>query len=287
MMKKIIDISHHHPVKSWDKLANQAEFLITKATEGTKYVDPTLKGFIKECEKRHIYYWLYTFLKSGNELNQTKYMVNTCKPLVGKYFVGYILDIESHNSELNCIEALDYLKKQSKKTMIYTMYGEYAKYKTLINKRGSPCAWWEARYGKNNGQDTSKQYPCHENVDLHQYTSEGKFDCLEGSIDVSKLNGNKGLSFFKGGSKKKTYSGSFPVLPSRKFFKIGDKGDEVVKLQKFLIWAGFNVGKTGVDGIYGDNTYKAVLSFKKTVGLTPNDGNFGVKCLEKAKTLKR
>lgn len=285
-MKKIIDISHHHPVKSWDKLVKQSEFLITKATEGTKYVDPTLKSFIKECEKRHVYYWLYTFLKDGNEVAQTKFMVNTCKPLVGKYFMGYILDIESHNKETNCVEALKYLKKESKKTMIYTMYGEYDKYKNLIKNRGTSCAWWEARYGKNNGFDTSKDYPCHSGVDLHQYTSEGKIDGLEGSIDLSKLNGNKKMDFFKEVTKK-TYAGSFPTLPSRKYFMIGDKGDEVKKLQKFLIWAGFSVGESGVDGIYGKDTSNAVLKYKKSVGLDPNDGNFGVKCLEKSKTLKR
>jgi GH25 family lysozyme M1 (1,4-beta-N-acetylmuramidase) len=72
-MKKIIDISHHHPVKSWDSLQKDVEFLITKATEGTSYVDPTLKTIIKECEKRKIPYWLYTFLRDGNEPAQSEF----------------------------------------------------------------------------------------------------------------------------------------------------------------------------------------------------------------------
>jgi peptidoglycan hydrolase-like protein with peptidoglycan-binding domain len=54
-----------------------------------------------------------------------------------------------------------------------------------------------------------------------------------------------------------------------------------------LIWAGFNVGATGADGIYGKMTSAAVLKYKKAVGLTPNDGNFGKKSLEKAKTFKK
>lgn len=281
------DISHHHKVTSWDKLAKQCNFLISKATEGVDYVDPTLKTFIKECEKRKIPYWLYTFLKKGNEKAQAEFLTKTCAPLVGKHFQGYVLDIESHNSEANCAQALSHIKKHSKKTMVYTMYTEYDKYKTLITKRSANCAWWEARYGLNNGHDTSAKYPCHKGVDLHQYTSEGKVNGLQGSIDLNKITGNKPLSFFTGAPAKKTYDGAFPTLPARGYFKDGDKGNEVKKLQKFLIWAGFNVGATGADGIYGKMTSAAVLKYKKAVGLTPNDGNFGKKSLAKAKTFKK
>lgn len=86
---------------------------------------------------------------------------------------------------------------------------------------------------------------------------------------------------------KKAYSGSFPKLPKRGFFKIGDKGEEVRKLQKFLMWYGLSVGKSGADGVYGTNTSKAVLSFKKLSDLKPNDGNFGKGCLKKAKNAKK
>ena len=294
-MKKIIDISHHHPVKSWSDLQKDVEFLITKATEGVNYVDPTLKAVIKECEKRKIPYWLYTFLRDGNELAQSEFLVKTCKPLVGKYFMGYILDIESHNKESNCKKALEYIKKHSKKTMLYTMYAEHDKYKSLIANRGASCAWWEARYGANNGKDTSAQYPPHKGVDLHQYTSNGKFAYLDGSIDVNKLvSGGKPLSWFKTSAATKTttkakgtYTGTFPTLPKRGYFKVGDSGTNVKRLQLFLIWAGFSVGSCGADGIYGVATYSAVLKYKKAVGLKPNDGNFGKNSLAKAKTYKK
>lgn len=285
------DISHHHKVKSWAKLEKDCDFIISKATEGTVFTDPTLKAFVKNCESRKIPYWLYVFLKDGNELKQAQFMVKKCKPIVGKYFQGYILDIESHNSEAACIEALKYIKKQSKKTMIYTMYAQYDKYKKLVASRGATCAWWEARYGANNGHDTSDKYPAHAGVDLHQYTSEGSVDYLDGKIDLNKMTGKKPLSFFTGSKPaaktKKTYPGKLPTLPDRKYFKIGDKGSQVKLLQDFLIWAGFSVGTAGADGIYGPATSKAVLAYKKAVGLSPNDGNFGKKSLAKAKTYKK
>ena len=280
------DISHHHKITSWAKVEAQCDFIITKATEGEGFVDPTLKTIVKECEKRKIPYWVYVFLKKGNERKQTEFMVKKCKAIVGKYFQGYVLDIESGNKEENCIEALRYLKKQCDKQMIYTMYAQYGSYKNLIKTRGSNCAWWEARYGKNNGLDTSAEYPCHSAVDLHQYTSAGKVDGITGDIDLNKIKG-KGISFFTGKKATKTYDGKLPDLPARGFFKAGDKGVQVIRCQRFLIWAGFDVGHCGADGIYGKETQKAVLSYKKKVGLNPNDGNFGQKCLAHAKTFKK
>lgn len=199
------DISHHHPVTNWDKFLSQCDFVISKATEGTSYVDSTLKAFIKQCEAHKKPYWLYVFLDKGNELKQAQFLVKTCKPLVGKYFVGYCLDVEAKNDPSNVREALDYIKKESSKTMIYTMYAEYSKYASVISSRGANCAWWEARYGANNGKDTSAKYPCHKDADLHQYTSNGTVSGITGSIDLNRLTGSLPVSFFtNGGSSKST-----------------------------------------------------------------------------------
>lgn len=86
---------------------------------------------------------------------------------------------------------------------------------------------------------------------------------------------------------KKGYAGTFPKLPKRGYFVKGDRGDQVRYLQKFLMWYGLSVGSSGADGVYGNDTSKAVLSFKKLVGLKTNDGNFGKGCLKKAKAAKK
>ena len=95
---KYPDISHHHPVKSWTSVKENAAFLISKATQGTGYTDPTLDSFIAGCEKNQIPYWLYTFMVKGDGKTQAKYMVDKCKGKVGKYFVGYIIDAEKNPS---------------------------------------------------------------------------------------------------------------------------------------------------------------------------------------------
>ena len=86
---------------------------------------------------------------------------------------------------------------------------------------------------------------------------------------------------------KKGYSGSFPTLPKRGYFKKGDKGAEVEKLQKLLIWLGHSVGKAGADGIYGDKTAAAVTAFEKAQKLKYIDGKWGKECQAKAKTIKK
>lgn len=206
------DISHYHPVNNWDKVKANCPVLITKATQGTTYIDPTLGAFIANCESRGIPYWLYEYINKGNELAQTDFfwrVVNQRVPKGSKYFIGAIIDNEAGSAEKNVIKSLSWLNQQGKKTMIYTMYSEYAKYKELIATRGNNCAWWEARYGANNGKDTSAQYPCHSGVDLHQYTSKGTCPGIPGQIDLNKIV-NKPLSWYTSGTAVSSAPASAP-----------------------------------------------------------------------------
>ena len=240
---KYPDISHYHPVNSWSKAKENCGFLISKATQGTGYIDPTLGSFIKGCEENKIPYWLYTFLNKGNEKAQAEFMVKTCRDKVGRYFIGYILDVEKQNDAANVKIALDYLSKQSDKIMLYTMYADYSKYKTVIASRGANCAWWEARYGKNNGS-YSVLHPCHRGADLHQFTSNGSCSGISGRVDLNRLTGTKSLDWFVKKSKD----------PDKKSNK---KKSDKKKTEKNDI---------AVDGLWGvETTKKAQTVFKTTV----------------------
>lgn len=190
------DISHYEPVKDWNKVKANCPFLISKATQGT-HVDPYLKNFIKSCEAKEIPYWLYVYLNKDHELAQAQFMVNTCKSLVGKYFVGYILDAEEGNSSGNIRNALKYLEGLDCKVMLYHKYADYASYKTVVVARGKNTAWWEARYGKNTGVYSAK-YPCHKGADLHQFTDKGSCPGIGNSLDLNRITGQgKNESWFK------------------------------------------------------------------------------------------
>lgn len=84
--------------------------------------------------------------------------------------------------------------------------------------------------------------------------------------------------------KKTTYKGAFPKLPERNYFKKGDSGNEVRRLQSFLNWYGNY--KLAVDGDLGNKTLNAVKSFQKAEKLVA-DGLFGKKSLERAKKVEK
>lgn len=297
-MKVYPDISHHHPVTDWDALEDNCPFLISKATEGTSYVDPTLSEFIQQCERREIPYWLYTYLRKGGESAQAKYLVSTCKRQVEKYFCGYILDVEAGNSAADVRAALQYLEGLGGKVMIYTMYAQYDTYKSVIQDRSGNTAWWEARYGANDGT-YSKKYPPHNGVDLHQYTSVGRVNGLTGNIDLNRITGSKPGSWFttpagKAAPKKTEkhgYSGTFPALPPRGYYQMGDGitaltnyPTQIKRVQKLINW--ITGAGIAVDGKYGGNTVAAVKSAQRNLGITP-DGKFGEKTLAAAKRYEK
>lgn len=105
----------------------------------------------------------------------------------------------------------------------------------------------------------------------------------KGIIKTLEQMGFKNAGELKIAAKKK-YSGVFPTLPKRGYFKLGDSGTQVKRLQKFLNWA-IDAGLK-VDGELGSKTIAAVKKFQKAYGLV-DDGEFGKKSLAKAKTIKK
>lgn len=200
------DISHHHSVDDWEKVADHCPFMITKATQGTSFVDSAMAGIVRQCEKRGVYYWLYAYLNKGDELAQAKFLEKTCRDKIGKYFMGYILDVEAGNTAAGVQKAMDYLKTLPYKMMLYTMYSQYDRYKNIIALRPKKCAWWEARYGLNNGRYDAA-YPCHSGVDLHQYTSNGTCPGFDERIDLNRITGQGKKEKWFLTPKKKTEDG--------------------------------------------------------------------------------
>lgn len=200
------DISHHHSVDDWERVADYCPFMITKATQGTSFVDSAMAGIVRQCEKRGVYYWLYAYLNKGDELAQAKFLEKTCRDKIGKYFMGYILDVEAGNTAAGVQKAMDYLKTLPHKMMLYTMYSQYDRYKNIIALRPKKCAWWEARYGLNNGRYDAA-YPCHSGVDLHQYTSNGTCPGFDERIDLNRITGQGKKEKWFLTPKKKTEDG--------------------------------------------------------------------------------
>lgn len=294
-VKTIPDISHHHPVKDWTELAESAQFILTKATQGMTFVDPSLDDVIRECEQRQIPYWLYAYLNKGDELNQTKRLVSVCKGKTGPFFRGYCIDVEAGNGAANMALALSWLASRGERCMVYTGYSTYDKYKAVLEDRPDNVAWWEARYGKNDGTYKS-QYPPHDGADLHQYTDKGTCPGITDKIDLNRLTGRKDLKWFTEYAeveppKKKGYAGELPKLPPRGWYTLNDGmttlldyRDEIKKVQALTNW--ITGGQIKVDGQYGRNTVAAV-KVAQMVLKVQCDGEFGKQTLGAAKAYKK
>lgn len=92
-------------------------------------------------------------------------------------------------------------------------------------------------------------------------------------------------------STKKTYSGTFPTLPDRGYYKLGDGyktltnyTTQIKRVQKLLNW--IMDASIAVDGDYGEKSVELCKKFQKKYGLTV-DGEFGSASLKKAKTIEK
>ena len=82
----------------------------------------------------------------------------------------------------------------------------------------------------------------------------------------------------------KLFDEGFPKLPTRGYFQLGDKSEEVKKVQRFLSW--MNLFADEISGIYDRETVSAVKTLQQTIPTTQN-GKFGNKCLPFAKKYKK
>lgn len=117
----------------------------------------------------------------------------------------------------------------------------------------------------------------------------------DGDVLVTKTKGHTAI-VVSGESRKSSsgasegFTGGFPTLPSRGYFKIGDGYQRLTnydasirKIQSFLKWYGCSIT---VDGDYGPKTAECVKKFQKAVKITI-DGQYGAKTLAKAKAYRK
>jgi len=170
------------------------------------------------------------------------------------------------NAFCNAVEAAGF------KSMVYANLNTLNNYISV--KLPEQRKIWVAQY--NNKLDY--KHPCY----MWQYTSSGRVQGVGGKVDLSYYVGQEPKPYTP-----TTYPGAFPTLPKRGYFKKGDKGAEVKKLQNLILWLGYSIGKSGADGEYGKATANAVLQYEKDYKLKYKDGEWGKECQNKAKTIKK
>lgn len=158
-------------------------------------------------------------------------------------------------------------------------YGTYASlsvFNNYLNAKDIKGRIWVAQYNSTCSYKGEKY--------MWQYSSDGRVNGLSGRIDMNYVYSSSTGTELDEQKVHKLYTGVFPKLPIRGYFKRGDKGSQVKYLQLFLNWYG-DYGLV-VDGVIGTKTLTAVEKFQKSEGIAV-DGLFGRTSLKIAKVVRK
>lgn len=282
---KGIDVSYWQgkPLGSRYKKFKEAgwNFIIARIgyADGTSYYpDSTFEHNLKYCKKYGIKFGVYFYSNAKNAVQgraEAQYVLKLMKKR--KIELPIFIDMEDNATSgkeskaslasackafCNTIEAAGYKAG---------VYASTSWFQSKIGSLGS-LRKWVAQY--NDRCTYSGSY------DMWQYSSTETVPGFTGRRDVNKVY----TMFDSKASALKGYTGTFPKLPSRGYFKSGDRGTQVKYLQKLLNW--LTDAGLAVDGIIGQKTINAVRIFQEDTGLV-EDGLFGKNCLAKAKIIKK
>ena len=138
-----------------------------------------------------------------------------------------------------------------------------------------------------------KDYSGHTFVIVVKYSIDKKTGKVKGTKYIAnshykKLGGTYAVMDSKAVTQKpskwKYYKCYTPLGAVRNYYKLGDYGLDVYRIQKFLKWAGYYKGSLGFT--YNDATVKAVKAFQKAQGLK-QDGLVRPATIAKMKTVKK
>ena len=274
MSMKGIDISH------WQDGINLSvvpcDFVIIKATQGTRFVDPCFHKFSTQAKAAGKKLGVYHYYGSGEPEEQAEHFLKTVRACIGEAIL--VLDWESDQNpsfrkgpalpkrfldyiyEKTGVRPLIYMSKSVCREYNWTevVNGNYGLWMAqYANKK--PTGYQDKPWTDNKGLGAFKSYA------IHQYTSNG---CLDGynsglDLDVAYMTPEAWDKYAKA-----------KIAPVQPILRKGCRGESVKELQERLNYLGYSCGV--VDGIFGDDTKDAVKAFQAERGLAV-DGVVGPK----------
>ena len=277
MSMRGIDISH------WQQGINLAtvgcDFVIIKATQGTKFVDPCCNKFYqtaKEAGRKLGVYHFVDGLSSGTA--EADHFIKNVKGYIGeailvldweadalKKGVSYAKEFLDRVYEVTGVRPLIYMSKSTCREYNWTevVNGNYGLWMAqYANKK--PTSYQDKPWTDSKGLGAFKGYA------IHQYSSKGQLPGYGGDLDLD-------IAYMTPAAWDK-YAKANPVLMKDKpVLRRGNRGEEVRELQTLLSDKGYTVL---VDGIFGDKTYEAVKAYQADHDLQV-DGVVGSKTWDK------
>lgn len=193
-MIKGIDVSSYQTDINWETARNSdINFAILRCGYGDnveKQDDKKFKRNVAECERLGIPYGVYLYSYALSEEQKQSEIEHVLRLLEGtnpKYPV--YLDVED-NSQIEmgkewitnmCVNFCENLKSKGYKTGIYANQNWLTNY--IDTDRLNDYEIWIANYGNNNGDLHELNYTGR--YQIHQYTSIGKIDGINGNVDMN------------------------------------------------------------------------------------------------------
>lgn len=210
-------------ISNWQKGINlaavPADFVIAKATQGTRYVSPDCARQVEQARATGKRFGVYHYVSGGNAVAEANYFVDNCANWVGKGL--FCIDWESdENSAWGNEGYLEQLVAQVKARtgippLIYTGASRYAQVAPVAKRQN--CGLWIAQYANMNPtgyQNTPWNEGAYACV-IRQYSASGRLPGYNGNLDLNKFYGD-GVMYDKyvtGGKGDSTVTPSQPTDP--------------------------------------------------------------------------
>lgn len=260
-----IDISRWNPV---DLSKVPCDFVIVKATQGTGYVSPTYKSQIAQADNLGKLLGVYHYASSGGAIAEAKHFLNTVKDYIGKAIMVLDWEGDQNSNFKNPEYALSWLKYVKQETgitpFIYMSKSVCRQYASVWD---ASYPLWCAQYKnqqpsgyQENPWTDAKGFGAWDSPLIFQYSSKGQLDGYSGNLDLDKayINAEVWKAYASGGKIKEEVDDILtPTL------RKGDRNEYVRAWQTYLQMNGYDVGRSGADGVFGNDTEKAVMRYQQ------------------------
>jgi GH25 family lysozyme M1 (1,4-beta-N-acetylmuramidase) len=184
-----IDVASWQPATIGD--AVDYDFIITKATEGTNYVNPNCDPVAQSAIKRGKLWGTYHFATKGDAWAQADYYLKTIEGYVGKGIMA--LDFEADALKQGYSWAHDFCKRIIDKTgiapLLYASASPMQQYGLAKLSSELGVGIWVAAYPNNVIQGYS-QPDAPLPAAIYQYCSQGRLDGYGGNLDLNVFYGD-------------------------------------------------------------------------------------------------
>ena len=212
-----------------------SDFVFIKATEGTKYINPTWREQAGQVTQANKLLGFYHFASTGNPIAEADFFISVVKDYIGKAVL--VLDFEA--GAINAwgnVGARQFLNRVKEKTginpMIYMSAEVTRQFNWSITSGNN--ALWVAQYAsmsptgyQSEPWSDGKGYGAWSSAAIHQYSSSGTLMNWNGQLDLNLayINANQWKTLAGGGST----SNSTPTNETKKI--IENEEDEMHFIQ--------------------------------------------------------